>query len=67
MSQRLSVLAVYNSDYSAQLSDAKLASSTCRSYAHELFLTRFGIDQMVLQASVGAPILRASCSYTNKR
>ncbi len=38
-----------------------------RSYAHELYYTSYGIDQLALQWDFGLPLLRASCSYSNSR
>ena len=61
-------LAVYNINNTATKSKtAKFEPTTCRSYAHELYITRFGTDMLALQSSVGSPILRVNCSYTNNR
>ena len=62
-----STVAVYNVNYSVLLNSAKLAPSTCKAYAHELYIPRSGIDLLDLQLNIGNPILKASCSYTHRR
>jgi hypothetical protein len=62
--------AVYNIDYSVLYngpSGTKWAPALCRWYAHELYIARSGIDWVSLQAGIGTPILKASCSYTHRR
>jgi hypothetical protein len=61
------VVAVYKVNQSLALAGTKLAPTTCRSYAHELFIPRFGIDLLNLQSDIGKPILKASCSYSHQR
>jgi hypothetical protein len=63
----LATVAVYNTDYNLMYPASKLAPSTCVVYSHELYITRFGIDILNLQYSIGSPILKTSCSYTNDR
>ncbi len=60
-------VAIYNTNLSAIHSNPKLGSSTCKSYDAELYITRFGIDSLLLQSDYGKPTLRASCSYLHKR
>jgi len=62
-----SVVAVYNTNFSQVFKNPKLGAKHCRSYSHELFYTRFGIDQLTLQSDVGLPVVRAACSYSDRR
>ena len=61
------MVAVYNTNYSVMAANTKLAPATCRAYAHELYIARSGVDRLDLQASIGSPILKASCSYAHPR
>jgi hypothetical protein len=59
---------VYNINNSVRLNTfSKLAPTTCRAYAHELYITRLGVDRLRLQSAIGSPTLRANCSYSNAK
>ena len=59
------VAALYNIQYDRPYKTTKLASSTCRSFEHELFYTSYGIERFSLQSAIGKPILRVKCNYKN--
>jgi len=63
----LKAVAIYNTNLSAIHFNPKLGSSTCKSYDAELYITRFGIDSLLLQSDIGKPTLKASCGYLNRR
>ena len=59
--------AVYNINYTLRYNTSKLAPSTCRAYAHELYITRYAVEKVSLQSAIGSPVLRANCSYRNSK
>ena len=62
-----SAVAVYNTNHSVMYNGSKKAPTTCRAFAHELYITRNGIEVVSLQNAIGAQIITADCSYTDRR
>jgi hypothetical protein len=62
-----SAVAVYDTNHSVMYNGSKKAPTTCRAYAHELYITRNGIETVSLQNAIGNPIIRANCSYSDRR
>jgi hypothetical protein len=60
-------VAVYNTNHSSMYIGSKKAPTTCRAFAHELFIPRNGIEVLSLQNAIGMPILRANCSYSDRK
>ena len=57
------VVALYNIEYSRQLTTAKLGAADCRTMEHEMFYSSYGMDRFALQAEIFKPVLKVDCNY----